>query len=88
MINPEIRRRAFFYVAMAQHLGLPTPEITPTDNGTWYLEWETPLGDALLEIGRTRIAGYMKSPETTYFRDCNPEILTQIKETLWQPESM
>jgi hypothetical protein len=39
---------------------VPTPEITPSPNGTLSFEWESPRGVAHLEIGRTRFSFYIK----------------------------
>jgi len=39
---------------------LGTPFVAPHPNGTITLEWESPFGDAYLEIGQTRYSFYAK----------------------------
>jgi hypothetical protein len=40
--------------------GLGAPEITPTPNGTVSFEWETENTSVYIEIGRTRMNGFLK----------------------------
>jgi hypothetical protein len=51
--------------------GLPDPELTPTQNGTISLEWESNRGEAYVEFGKTRISGFLRIEDapTLYFRD-------------------
>jgi hypothetical protein len=42
-------------------VNLPTPEISPNPNGTIALEWETPNGEAYIEIGNSRYGGYVSA---------------------------
>jgi hypothetical protein len=44
-----------------QYQALPLPEISPETNGTISLTWESGKGEAYLEIGETRAAGYIRS---------------------------
>ncbi len=43
-----------------QFHGLPLPEISPETNGTISMSWESSKGEAYLEIGQTRYAGYIQ----------------------------
>jgi hypothetical protein len=40
---------------------LPSPEITPTSNGTMNFEWASNDADAYLEIGQTRYTGHIQT---------------------------
>lgn len=35
---------------------LDAPEVTPSEYGTYWLEWEDESGDLLIEIGETKVA--------------------------------
>jgi hypothetical protein len=52
-------RQASSFIAMTKKL--PAPEVTPNSNGTISLEWENDLMSIYLEIGRTRINGFLQS---------------------------
>ncbi len=43
-----------------QFHGLPLPEISPETNGTISMSWESNKGEAYLEVGQTRCAGYIQ----------------------------
>ena len=43
-----------------QYQALPLPEISPETNGTISMSWESSKGEAYLEIGETRYAGYIQ----------------------------
>lgn len=54
----QARRLLGAHIRNTRDLGMP--EITPTANGTVALEWQEASGDALVEIGATRISGFIK----------------------------
>lgn len=77
---------------MIQRCSMSLPSITPKVAGTVAVEWQTSLGDAYLEIGKTRYSGYIegKDSEPTFLEGnvdaINPELLARISFTLY-PEN-
>lgn len=51
-------------VLINQAGNLPVPEITPTSNGTISLEWENTIVSIYVEIGRTRMNGFIEGQST------------------------
>jgi hypothetical protein len=47
-------------ISFLDALSCPVPFITPHPNGTVAFEWESPFGEAYLEIGKTRFSFYAK----------------------------
>jgi len=41
---------------------VPSPDISPSSNGTVIFSWETGLGEAVLEIGEANFGGYIGKP--------------------------
>lgn len=46
---------------------LPVPEINPTPNGTVVIEWQEGRSEAAIEIGNSRVSGFVKGELGTPF---------------------
>jgi hypothetical protein len=58
-ISREVIERTRKIVSMISATpGMADPELTPNPNGTISLEWESPMGEVYLEIGKTRMNGF------------------------------
>lgn len=77
-ISYEVCMNAQAFLA-AGTIHLPTPEITPTSNGTMNFEWTSNDAEAYLEIGRTRYSGHIepKYGETIYLSGTLTEPVVQ-----------
>jgi len=53
-------------------------EITPTENGTVSLEWITEGSDVYLEIGETRVNGFIRKGEQTTVMSGGKEVISAI----------
>lgn len=45
---------------LAQFPNVPSPEITPSSNGTVLFSWENQGGEAILEVGETKFTGFIR----------------------------
>jgi hypothetical protein len=69
-ISPEAIAGARGIVSSAY--GFPMSDVTPTANGTLGIEWQRNDKEAYVEVGRTRVSGYLKpSSIQTYYVACN-----------------
>jgi hypothetical protein len=77
---------------MIQRYSMSLPSVTPKVAGTVAVEWQTSLGDAYLEIGKTRYSGYIegKDSEPTFLEGnvdaISPELVATISFALY-PEN-
>jgi hypothetical protein len=60
-IHAVVIDRAKSVIESALKAGLPKPEITPTPHGTISIEWESRNVSAYLEIGRTKMNGFLQT---------------------------
>jgi hypothetical protein len=78
-IRPETLRnaRAFLRLTAGYAESLPIPEVSPHSNGTISLEWQHGSAEAYVEIGKSRLSGFVRSSEgTTYFIEGNMDDVT------------
>jgi hypothetical protein len=72
---------------------VPIPEIAPTPSGTISFEWETDEVVLYLEVGNTRVSGYIKMDRNppTYLHgrvhDLDQQSLTFVQTTIAAPEN-
>lgn len=71
-ISPEAVNHALSAITILRGHAKPidvVPDISPETNGTISMQWESSGGHAHLEIGRTRYAGFLRTPgsQTAYF---------------------
>lgn len=81
-ISEQVRQNAEALLSLFSGFSpsLPPPEIAPHANGTISLEWEVGQAEAYLEIGKTRISGYIRSQAgETYLIEGNAD---EVDETL------
>ena len=77
---------------MIQRCSMSLPSVTPKVAGTIAVEWQTSLGDAYLEIGKTRYSGYIEGKDSgpTFLEDnvdaISPELVARISFALY-PEN-
>jgi hypothetical protein len=59
------------YWILSNSYNLPVPEFTPTANGTLGVEWKRGEKEAYVEVGKTRVSGYVKpTASKTYYVAC------------------
>lgn len=60
-VGPEVLSRTRSTAKkIGQVRGLTAPELTPTDNGTVSMEWETASISVYIEIGKSRMNGFIE----------------------------
>jgi hypothetical protein len=85
---------AIMDLVQASPVILPVPEISPNPNGTIALEWETPNGEAYIEIGNSRYGGYISArhlPPVDFGGEveaADPAIFESIYEYLFPPHKL
>ncbi|MHB8304084.1 MAG: hypothetical protein ACYDC6_14900 [Acidobacteriaceae bacterium] len=42
---------------------LPSPDISPSSNGTVFLSWESETGEAVIELGDTKFSGFIRKED-------------------------
>lgn len=78
-VAPDVCAHAQRFLAFSPQ-GMLVPEVNPTSNGTVSLEWASNVGDAYLEIGRTRYSGHIQSRgATTYLQG---QLVTVVEQKL------
>jgi|ERR1700733_12765264 len=60
-ISPIVVERAKSVIENSLQAGLPKPDITPTLHGTISVEWESRNASIYLEIGRTKMNGFLRT---------------------------
>lgn len=90
-ISPLVIERSRNVIERALQAGLPKPELTPTLHGTISVEWETINASVYLEIGRTKMNGFLRTRgnEPTLISDVNvlPDMLYSDLNSIISPKN-
>ncbi len=100
-ISEKVASHTLFIISLInnqQFHRLPLPEVSPETNGTISMSWESSKGEAYLEIGQTRYAGYIQcvpgqKPSLIDFRiseDSTPifKVFEDILQQLYSPSNV